>query len=143
MTFAKNADPGISVPARPVRVVLADDDDAILGQVERMLGPAFEIVARAPDGASLVESALETHPDLIITDISMPGMNGIRATRAILESSNPKVIVLSVHHDRAYVDAAFDAGATGFVWKLSAVTELEPAVEAVLHGRPYVSPAVV
>ena len=91
------------------------------------------------DGQALVEAAGRLQPDLIFSDISMPGMNGLDATRA-LQTCAPQsqVIILTVHREAAYVSLAFHAGARGYLLKQSAVAELPQAVLHVLAGERYI-----
>jgi len=120
-----------------LRLVIADDDPAILDQIGHILS-RFDIVARAPNGRVLVEAVDRTEPDVVVTDFSMPEMNGIEATRGIVRAHpNVKVVILSVHDDPHYVDAAFEAGATGYVLKLEASRELPAAVDSVSSGGTY------
>lgn len=120
------------------RVVIADDDPAVVHEIRDLLSSRFEVVATAANGLELVEAVREHSPDLVVTDLSMPGMNGIQAARRITgEWSGVKVVMLSVHDDSDYVDAAFDAGVSGYVLKLGAPQELIPAIEGVLEGVPY------
>jgi DNA-binding NarL/FixJ family response regulator len=97
-------------------------------------------VATAGDGRAVLEAAKAHQPDLILLDISMPGLNGIEAARR-LKKSNPdaKLIILTMHGDLSFVSAAFDAGASGYVLKQSAATELVTALHEVDSGQRYVS----
>lgn len=120
-----------------LRLAIADDDPAILDQVAHILS-RFEIVARAANGRLLVEAVDRTGPDVVVTDFSMPEMNGIEATRGIVRAHpRMKVVILSVHDDPHYVDAAFEAGAVGYVLKVDAGRELLAAVDIVWSGRTY------
>jgi DNA-binding NarL/FixJ family response regulator len=124
-------------------VVLADDHPMMLEGLRKLLRPDFEVVGAVTDGRALLEAAERLQPDLVITDISMPGMDGLEATRQ-LRAVVPgvRVLVLSVHTEPAWVRAAFEAGACGYLSKTSAAQEIELAVRAILEGHFYVSPAV-
>lgn len=120
------------------RIAIADDDASILEQVAGILESRFEVVVSAANGRILVDGVDETGPSIVVTDFSMPEMNGIAVTKAILRAHpGVKVVVLSVHDDPAYMEAAFDAGASGYVLKIDASEELIPAVDAVLSGGSY------
>lgn len=121
--------------------MLADDDPVILEMVARLLRSRYEIVGSASDGAALVDAVTEHCPDVAVVDISMPKLNGIEAARVISNSADQKVkvIMLSVHDDPAYVEAAFEAGAHGYVLKQAAEQELIPAIETVFADGSYVS----
>jgi DNA-binding NarL/FixJ family response regulator len=94
------------------------------------------VVARAADGIECVEAVRRLSPSVVVTDVSMPRMNGIEATRLIKKHCPAvKVIVLSVHDDPAFIEAAFEAGASGYVLKLQAFQDLVPAIENVLDRR--------
>jgi DNA-binding NarL/FixJ family response regulator len=126
------------------RILLADDHpemlNALCGLLEDGLG---EVVGTVADGEALVEAAQRLEPDLIFSDISMPRLNGLDATRA-LQTCAPKskVIILTVHQEPTYVSLAFDAGARGYLLKRSAVTELPQAVLHVLAGDRYIGQGV-
>jgi DNA-binding NarL/FixJ family response regulator len=125
---------------RRPQLLLADDHNILVEGLKALLAPEFEVVATAGDGREVLEAAEKHRPDLILLDISMPGLNGIEATRR-LRQSNPdaKMIILTMHADLSYVSAAFAAGASGYVLKQSAPTELVAALHEVESGRLYVS----
>lgn len=126
-------------PRRP-RIVLADDDGVILGLVRDLLSTDYDVVAQVSDGEALVRSVVEHCPDFAVVDVSMPVKSGIQATREITKSCRSvKVIMLSVHDELAYVDAAFEAGARGYVLKFAAYSELIPAIRAVATDGRYLS----
>jgi DNA-binding NarL/FixJ family response regulator len=123
-----------------LRLLLADDHTILVEGLKALLAPEFEVVATAGDGRAVLEAAEKHQPDLILLDISMPGLNGIEAARR-LKKSNPdaKLIILTMHADLSFVSAAFEAGASGYVLKQSAATELVTALHEVASGRRYVS----
>src|SRR5262245_42399889 len=125
------------------RILLADDHPMMLAGLCRLLEPELEVVGTATDGRALVAAAERLLPDLVITDVEMPGMDGIEAARR-LQAALPlvRVLILSIHAEPSYVHAAFAAGAWGYLLKTSAPEEIEHAVREVLADRFYVSPAV-
>jgi DNA-binding NarL/FixJ family response regulator len=123
-----------------LRLLLGDDHTILLEGLKALLTPEFEVVATAADGRAVLEAAEKHHPDLILLDITMPGLNGIEAARR-LKGSNPeaKLIILTMHPDLSFVSAAFEAGVAGYVLKQSAATELVAALHEVATGRRYIS----
>jgi DNA-binding NarL/FixJ family response regulator len=105
-----------------------------------LLSPYFDVVATATDGAALVSKVRSLHPDVIVTDISMPILNGIDAVRKLRESGfTAKFVFLTVHSEREFIEACKEAGALGYVQKFSMKENLVPAIQAVLAGQSYVS----
>jgi CheY-like chemotaxis protein len=124
-----------------VRILLADDHRPFLNIVEGLLLSVCEIVGRVPDGQSLIEAAVRLNPDVILTDISMPILNGIDASQQLSDSGcTAKIIFLTAHSDTDFVDACLATGALGFVTKSRMIIDLLPAVEDALAGRVFVSP---
>ena len=122
------------------RVLLADDHPNMLRMVENILEPMFEVVGKVADGKSLLEAAGKLDPDLIVTDISMPILNGIEAVKNLKESgSRAKVVFLTVHADFEFVKACFEAGASGYVVKPQMDTELLFAIRAALAEHSFTS----
>ena len=123
-----------------LRLLLADDHTILVEGLQALLAPEFDVVATAGDGRAVLEAAERYQPDLILLDISMPGLNGIEAARR-LSQSNPgaKLIMLTMHADLSFVTASFEAGVSGYVLKQSAATELVSALHEVSGGRRYVS----
>jgi len=122
------------------RLLLADDHTILLEGLRALLAPEFEVVATAADGRAVLEAAERHQPDLILLDISMPGLNGIEAARRLKQSKpGAKLIILTMHADLSFVSAAFEAGVSGYVLKQSAATELVAALHDVDSGRRYVS----
>jgi DNA-binding NarL/FixJ family response regulator len=121
------------------RILVADDHPVMLAALGGILGELGEVVGMVTDGQALVEAARRLQPDLIISDISMPRLNGLDATRAIqICAPQSKVIILTVHREAVYLSIAFDAGARGYLLKQSAMEELPQAVQRVLEGERYV-----
>lgn len=123
------------------RVSLADDHPLTLDGLRAFLDPHIESVGTVTDGRALVEAALRLKPELIILDITMPLLNGIDAAIQIKKSlPGVKLLFITMHVNPAYLEAALDAGGTGFVLKSAAREELLDAIESVLNGRIYVTP---
>jgi DNA-binding NarL/FixJ family response regulator len=114
---------------RRIRIVLADDDPPMLAKISRLLQKDFDVVGVVSDGHSLVEAALQWQPDIIVTDITMPKLNGIAAARKIRDSlPGIKFIFLTMHSDRWYRAEALRAGAAAYILKTSVQEELNQAV---------------
>ena len=122
------------------RILLADDHLEVLDALRGLLDEVGEVVGVVTDGQPLVEAAQRLQPDIIITDISMPKMNGLDATRALhICVPQSKVIILTVHREPVYVSLAFKAGARGYILKRSATHgELSQALLHVLAGDRYI-----
>jgi len=126
-----------------VRVVLADDQPRVLETIVQLLDEEFDVVAAVQDGERAIEAADRLNPDLLLLDISMPVLSGIEAAArlGINESAcQAKLIFVTVHQDPDYVEAAFEAGARGYVLKHRLALDLLPAIHEVLQGRTFVSP---
>ena len=128
-----------------IRIILADDHKIVREGLRSILENELhmKVIAQAEDGRHTVELVATLKPDLVIMDISMPGMNGIEATRQI-KANVPgiRVIALSMHSDKRYVSEMLMAGASGYLLKHSALDELEQAIQAVLSNKTYVSPDI-
>ena len=125
------------------RILLADDNPSILAGIRAILVAHYEIAGTVADGQALVEAALRLKPDLIISDITMPHLNGIDAAIHI-KTSLPgiKLLFVTAHSSSAYVRAALEAGGTGYVLKSGIREELLDAVQSVLRGGIYISPGL-
>ena len=125
------------------RVLLADDHKIVVEGLRNLLEPEFELVGTVEDGRALVAAAAELRPDVIVADISMPLLNGIEAARQIKKAdSGAKIVFLTMHPDVTYATRAFEAGASGYVLKHSAPSELVTAIREALKGRTYVTPMI-
>jgi DNA-binding NarL/FixJ family response regulator len=125
---------------KPLRILLADDHVTVRHGLKLLIdGEAdMKVVAEASDGESALKQALEIKPDVVILDISMPGMNGLAATRALKKAQPDAVIVtLTRHADDAYLQELLRAGVKGYVLKRSAPTELLQAIRGVAAGGQY------
>lgn len=128
-----------------VRLVLVDDQDLVRAGMQRILRPkdGFEVVAECANGADAVDAAARTHPDVVVMDVRMPGMDGVEATRRIRSSVDaPPVLVLTTFDDDEVLSAALRAGASGFVLKDANAVDLMRAVRAVSAGEGWLDPAV-
>ena len=126
-----------------VRIVIAEDHTILREGLRSLLSsePNFEIVGEAEDGREAIKCVEKFRPDLILTDLSMPRMNGMEAIKEIKrQSPKTKVLVLTVHKAEEYILATFRAGANGYLLKDSTHAELVMAVKKVLSGKQYISP---
>jgi DNA-binding NarL/FixJ family response regulator len=122
------------------RILLGDDHPLFLEGGQGLLREQYEVVGAASDGRALVEAALRLKPGLILLDISMPLLSGIEAARRI-KASLPavKILFFTMHHERPYVQAAFEAGAAGYLLKSATSQELLYAIQEIQKGRLYFS----
>lgn len=127
------------------RVLLVDDHSLVRASLRSLLADfaGIEVVAEASDGREAVKLVAKHHPELVLMDISMAGLNGLDATRRIVkEYPNVRVIVLSMHTGEDYVLQALRTGASGYVLKQSTPRELQLAIECVARGQVFLSPAI-
>jgi len=123
------------------RILLADDHIMLTDALVNLLAQEFDIVGVAHDGRSLLAMAKEERPDVIVTDISMPDLNGIDAARLLRkEVSSSKLLFLSMHSDLPLVEEAFRAGGLGYILKLCSAEELVKAIHCVARGGTYITP---
>jgi DNA-binding NarL/FixJ family response regulator len=122
------------------RVLLADDHRSVAEQLRRLLQSQFDVIATVSDGYGMIGAAHVLQPDIIVADITMPGMDGIAAAGWVLKA-NPaaRIVFVTVHRETEIMKCAMDAGAMGYVLKLSAGEELVQALEGVLRGERYIS----
>ncbi len=126
--------------SRP-RVLLADDHKIVTEGLKGLLEPEFELVGTVEDGRALLAAAEKLRPDVIVADISMPLLNGIDSVRQIKKAHGEiKIVFLTMHPDVTYAVSAFEAGASGYVLKHSAPTELVTAIRSALRGKTFVTP---
>lgn len=132
--------------AAPGRVLIADDHkimrEGLRSLLEEKRGE-FECVGEAEDGYQATIMAKELHPDIVIMDVAMPNLNGIDATRQIkAELPETKIIILSIHANRAYVLQVLQAGASAYLLKDSVFEDLTTALNAARDGEMYLSPGI-
>ena len=124
-------------------VVLADDHRIVADGLRSLLKDDFELVDVVTDGVALVESVRRLRPDLVVTDLAMPGMNALDALRELTRLGiQTRVIVLTMHADAQLATEAFRLGASGYLLKNSAGDELLMAIREVLTGRAYLTPLI-
>jgi len=122
------------------RVVLADDLPPVLSTVRKLLGGSFKIVGTASDGPGALDATLKLDPDLLVLDISMPGMSGIEVARELKKrGNNTKIVFLTIHEDSDILATCLAVGALGYVVKVLMETDLIPAMNEALLSRPFVS----
>ncbi len=125
------------------RVLLADDHNLVLGAFEKLLAPECEIVGTASDGRTLVVEAQRLRPDVVVLDIAMPLLNGLDAGRQIKQlRKEVKLVFVTMNEDSDLAAEAFRAGASAYLLKRSAASELLVAIREVMKGRSYVTPLI-
>jgi DNA-binding NarL/FixJ family response regulator len=128
---------------RRLRLVLADDHPDLREEVRRLLGPEFDVLRTVADGQALLEAAAELKPDVVVTDVRMPRLNGIQAGEEVLRRGlSATVVVLTMYLDARLVKAALQVGIRAFVLKVDAGEELIPAIYAACRGERYLSQGV-
>lgn len=128
-----------------IRIALIDDHKLFREGVKRILSfeSMFEVVAEGGDGTEVNELVEKYKPDIVLMDINMPGMNGIEATKELLQSyPDTKVIILSIHDDESYVTHALQTGAQGYLLKEIDTESLLDAIKVVYDGGSYLHPKV-
>jgi DNA-binding NarL/FixJ family response regulator len=125
------------------RVLIADDHTLVLEGIRRLLETEFDLIGTVEDGRAALKSVEELSPDVVLLDISMPMLNGLDTARQ-LRSLRPeiKIIFVTMHSEADYVSEAFRAGASGYVLKRSAASELVKAIHDVVKGRVYITPLI-
>ena len=125
-----------------VRIIVADDNPPFLQDLVSLLADEFDVVATATDGKSALDLIRRYQPDLVVLDLGMPVLNGIEVTRELAKHS-PGVVICSVEIDPEVVEAARQAGALGYVFKLRVEKDLILAVKLALQGKSFVSPSSI
>jgi DNA-binding NarL/FixJ family response regulator len=126
-----------------LRILLADDHTILLQGLRDLLTPEFDVVGAVGDGRALLAAAEELQPDALVSDISMPLLNGIDAARRLRDlCPRCKIVVLTMHNDAGLMREAFRVGVAGYVLKTCAVQDLATAIREAMRGRMYVSPAL-
>jgi len=122
------------------RVLLADDHPLVLQRVKAFLQPTFDVVGVAHDGLEMIEQTKRLNPDVIVADISMPGVDGIAAAHRLQEmGAKITIVFLTIHESPEFVEACLAEGALGYVVKAHMKRDLIPAIEAALSGQSFVS----
>ena len=123
------------------RILVADDHEGMRERVHNLLGSHFEVVAVVSDGQAAVDATVRLKPDLVLLDILMPKMDGIRAAQELTRQRHGvKVVFLSVQQDQEFVAAAFESVATAYVFKSRRHSDLVWAIDRALIGEVFVSP---
>jgi len=133
------------VTPTPIRVLMVDDHPVVLAGLKALVGadPDFAIVGEARDGRTALRMAIQLVPDVVVMDISLPEMNGIELAAALrAERPECRVLVLTVHEERAYLRQVIELGVGGYLLKRSAADELPRAIHAVAAGGMYLDPAI-
>ena len=125
-----------------LRIIVADDNPAFLRELTSLLAPEFDVVATAANGRSALDLIRRYKPDLVVLDLGMPLLNGIEVTRQ-LAKHGPPVVICSVETDPEVVEAARQAGAVAYVFKMRVQKDLILAVKSAVQGRPFVSPSSI
>lgn len=128
-----------------IRVVVAEDHTIVRRGLDSILEkqPGIKVIAEAGDGREAVSAAETYKPDVILMDFSMPGLNGLEATRQIKKRvPDTKILILTRHANLEYIKSLFNVGATGYLLKKSAVDELVLAIESVYRGDIYLDPLI-
>lgn len=122
------------------RVVLADDHPEVIMRIRRILGEEFQVIKSVENGNQAINAVLALDPDIVVTDISMPFMDGLQVARRIQTSnSRAKIIFVTIHEDQDFLAAALSAGAAGYVTKSRLSTDLVEAIHEAMKGRTFVS----
>jgi DNA-binding NarL/FixJ family response regulator len=126
-----------------VKVLIADDHAHVLEHLVNLLKDRFDVVGTVNHGNLLIDATVRLRPDVVVTDVSMPGLSGLEAVR-LLRAARPeaKVIVLTMYAEAELAAEAMRLGATGFVQKHAAVQQLPTAIMEALEGRVYLAPAI-
>ena len=130
-----------SKTGRRARVLLADDHPAVVKDLCAVLQPEFDVIATVENGVALLAKVDALSPDVIVTDITMPGLDGIAAASEILRK-NPaaRIVFVTVHDEAEMVKKSLAIGVLGYVLKLTAGEDLVPAIHAALRGEQHISP---
>ena len=132
----------MKTPIKPIRVILADDHTLVRAGIRSLLEklPDVEVVGEADDGREVLSLVKQHRPDVVLMDITMPGLNGLEAAaRMAKEFPEVRVIMLSMHNNEEYYWRALKAGAAGYLLKKAATTELATALQQVVQGEIYLS----
>ncbi len=126
-----------------IRVLLADDHEAMLDRVANLLAGECDVIGTAIDGRQALDAAIHLKPDVLVLDISMPVMNGIETAHRLKEAgAKTRIVFLTVHDDPGFARKALEAGALGYVIKPRIASDLLAAIKEAHAGRSFVSPSV-
>lgn len=125
------------------RAILADDHTLVAEALHGLIAPQFEVVAKVADGHALMACATDLKPDVIVVDVAMPLLNGLDACRQLKQKMpGLKIVFLTMNEDPEFAVEAMKSGASGYVLKKSAASELLQAMQAALRGKSYVTPQI-
>lgn len=133
----------MSVVAKRLRILVADDHEVVRRGVRALLEsqPGWEVSGEACDGREAVEKARSLRPDILVLDVSMPGMNGLEVTREVVAAlPEVRVLILTMHESQHFLNEALDAGAHGYLLKSDAGRDLVTAVETLRARRLFFTP---
>jgi DNA-binding NarL/FixJ family response regulator len=126
-----------------ITVLLADDSRAVLTDLQEELSKEFSIAGMVENGEEAIRDVYRLDPDILVLDISMPGLNGIQVASHLRDArARTKVLFLSIHEQSEYISAAFSAGACGYVTKRHLATDLPRAIREVFAGQTFLSPSL-
>jgi DNA-binding NarL/FixJ family response regulator len=124
-------------------VLLADDQPAVLAQTTRILAKDYDVIGTVPDGLELLEAAARLKPDVIVLDISMPGLDGLGAARCLKRAGClSRLVFLTVHEDPDFAREAMALGADAYVVKSRLASDLLTAIHEAVEGRKFISPTL-
>lgn len=130
--------------AARLRVIIADDNPAMLEAVKHMLRNDYDVVAALEQARAVIAEVPKLKPDVVVLDISMPEMNGFEITRQLRSDlCRSKIIFLTVHEELDFIRAAFDAGASGYVFKSRMNADLRTAINTVLSDKVFIPEAPI
>lgn len=125
------------------RIILADDHTLVAEALHQLVAPYFDVVATVADGRALLETAVSLKPDAIVVDVAMPLLNGLEACRQLKEKMpSVKLVFLTMNEDPEIAVEAMKAGASGYVLKKSAASELLQAIQVALRGKSFITPQI-
>jgi DNA-binding NarL/FixJ family response regulator len=126
-----------------IRVLIADDHPAMLAAVTGLLESRFDVVGAVANGWALLRAVRKLHPDVVVVDVAMPRLGGIKAVQRLhREMRSVKVVFLSVHADAEIVRAALGVGAMAYVAKVDLAHDLTVAIDEAFAGRPFISESI-
>jgi two-component system, NarL family, response regulator NreC len=129
-----------------IKVLIADDHSIVRAGLRSLLGsePSMELVGEASGGYEAIQLVEKTHPDVLVLDVSMPDLDGISVTKKIKsEFPGLRILILTLHEDKALLEEAIRAGASGYILKRAAEAELISAIQSITRGDMYVDPSMV
>jgi DNA-binding NarL/FixJ family response regulator len=125
------------------RIILADDHTLVVDALRKLIAPYFDVLATVADGYALLDAALSMKPDLIVLDVAMPLLNGLDACRQLkVRMPSMKLVILTMDEDPEIAVEAMKVGASGYILKKSAASELLQAIQATLRGKCYITPQI-